>query len=166
MTADAMREARESLLELAGYIGIFAGDRAATREILDRARDAFFALSAAATATDARKEQPRLLKPEQVEWVVNDIAELGVKIGDQFFFLYKGRSLVYGTEANSRAAGVALINDSNDPPTPHRWRRVFKREFGECCHPVNYQDPTRIGTVSPDDSDEWRDLPAAPEMKD
>ena len=53
------------------------------------------------------------LKQEQVEWVVNDQAELGVKIGDQFFFLYKGRSYKGG----------------------EKWRYVGKREFGECCHP-------------------------------
>ena len=35
------------------------------------------------------------LKDEQVEWVVNDSAELGVKIGNQFFWLYKGASLIY-----------------------------------------------------------------------
>ena len=32
-----------------------------------------------------------MLEPEDVEWVVNDIAELGVKSGDEFFWLYKGR---------------------------------------------------------------------------
>jgi hypothetical protein len=30
------------------------------------------------------------LSPDVVEWVVNDNAELGVKIGKQFFWLYKG----------------------------------------------------------------------------
>lgn len=100
------------------------------------------------------------LRPEQVEWVVNDIAELGVKIGDQFFWLYKGRSLIYGDDQKSRDAGVAL-NEDTDPPTRHMWRPVFKREFGECCHPVNYEDPTKWGTVSLDDSDEWKPLPAA-----
>ena len=54
-----------------------------------------------------------LLKEEDVQWVVNDLAELGVKIGDDFFFLYKGRSYQGGS----------------------RWRPVSKREFGECCHP-------------------------------
>lgn len=102
-----------------------------------------------------------MLKADDVEWIVNDIAELGVKIGDQFFFLYKGYSLVYGTDDESQAAGVALNGDTN-PPKPHTWRPVFKREFGECAHPINYKDPTKIGTVSPDDSDEWKPLPAAP----
>jgi hypothetical protein len=95
------------------------------------------------------------LTAEQVEWVVNDIAELGVKIGNQFFFLYKGGSLVYE-------------DSKHDNGAPMRWRPVFKREFGECCHPVNYGDlracgyDHRIGTVDPGDSDEWQDLPQPP----
>ena len=102
-----------------------------------------------------------MLKASDVEWVVNDIAELGVKIVDQFFFLYKGYSLVYGDDEKSRAAGVPL-NEDTDPPTVHKWRPVFKREFGECAHPINYQDYSKIGTVSLDDSDEWKDLPIPP----
>jgi hypothetical protein len=100
-----------------------------------------------------------------VEWVVNDIAELGVKIGDQFFFLYKGYSLVYGDsefESERPKDGIAKHDDG----TPMHWRPVGKREFGECCHPVNYEDlrkcgqPHYIGTVRLDDSDEWKPLPA------
>lgn len=90
---------------------------------------------------------PRL-NEDQVEWIVNDIAELGVKIGDQFFFLYKGRSLVY-KEAE------------HDNGSPMHWRPVFKREFGECCHPINDIDPTKYGTVSLSDSDEWKRMPSA-----
>lgn len=90
------------------------------------------------------------LHPEQVEWVVNDIAELGVKIGDQFFWLYKGRSLVYNNPVHQ---------DGDRAGQPMMWRPVFKREFGECAHPINYADPTRIGTVSLDDSDEWMPMP-------
>lgn len=87
------------------------------------------------------------LQESQVEWVVNSLAELGVKIGNQFFFLYKGGSLVYSSPADEHSSG------------PMMWRPVFKREFGECCHPINYADPNLIGTVSPDDSDEWQLLP-------
>ena len=102
------------------------------------------------------------LKAEQVEWVVNDIAELGVKIGNQFFWLYKGHSLVYGDYEDTSKDGVCLHDDG----TPMHWRPVGKREFGECCHPVNYEDlrscgrPHYIGTVRLDDSDEWQPLPS------
>jgi hypothetical protein len=89
----------------------------------------------------------------KVEWVVNDIAELGVKIGSQFFFCYKGYSLTY-SEGNG---GIAVHDDGS----PMHWRPVFKREFGECIHPINYKDLTRIGTVSLDDSDDWKELPVA-----
>ena len=103
------------------------------------------------------------LLAEQVEWVVNDIAELGVKIGDQFFWLYKGDSLVYGEHEDSQQEnGVCLHDDGKQM----HWRHVFKREFGECCHPVNYQDPGKWGTVSLQDSDEWNLLPAAPQAQD
>lgn len=88
------------------------------------------------------------LTAEQVEWITNDSGELGVKIGDQFFFCYKGRSLVYD-------------DGSRDDGSPMMWRPVFKREFGECIHPLNYEDPRRVGTVSLDDSDEWKPLPSA-----
>ena len=57
------------------------------------------------------------LTKESVEWVVNKYGELGVKIGNQFFYLYKGRSLCY------------------DPESAMKWRYVGKREFGECCYP-------------------------------
>lgn len=74
------------------------------------------------------------LKPEEVEWVVNDNAEHGVKIGDQFFFLYKGRSLVYE-------------NGTHDDGSPMVWRLVGKREFGECAHPLKFNRP---GALLPD----------------
>lgn len=103
----------------------------------------------------AAQECPSHLDADNVEWVVNDIAELGVKIGDQFFFLYKGHSLVYETA-------------EHDDGRPMHWRPVFKREFGECAHPINYSDPTQIGTVSLGDSDEWQRLPSirAPRTSD
>lgn len=94
----------------------------------------------------------RELLAADVEWVVNDIAELGVKIGGQFFFLYKGSSLVYDDPVHT--------DEGPNEGKPMMWRPVFKREFGECCHPLNYDDPRKIGTVSLDDSDEWKPLPS------
>ena len=86
------------------------------------------------------------IKADDVQWVVNNLAELGVKIGNQFFFLYKGRSLVY-----SEKGEIA----------PFHWRPVGKREFGECCHPINYDDLTKVGTVNLNDSDDWLPMPTA-----
>lgn len=61
-----------------------------------------------------------------VEWVVNDNAELGVKIEDQFFWLYKGASLI-------------VQKGLHDDGTPMLYRPVGKREFGECCHPIHLE---------------------------
>jgi hypothetical protein len=58
-----------------------------------------------------------VLEDENVEWVVNCGGELGVKIGNQLFFLYKGRSLSYDKDA--------------DRDEPMLWRLVRTREFGE-----------------------------------
>lgn len=46
------------------------------------------------TITD---EQIARLRTEagEVEWIVNDLAELGVRIGGRCYFLYKGRSMEY-----------------------------------------------------------------------
>lgn len=83
----------------------------------------------------------RELTDDDVEWVVNDLAELGVKIGDKFFFLYKGESYCGGD----------------------RWRRVFKREFGECQHPhdwpPNGSEKTYIG-FRRENADEWNLIPS------
>lgn len=98
----------------------------------------------------------RSLLEDDVEWVVNDIAELGVKIGNQFFWLYKGHSLVYGKREDGKKDGVCL----HDNGAPMHWRHVFKCEFGECAHPINHADYSKIGTVSLSDSPDWKQLPA------
>lgn len=105
------------------------------------------------------------LSADDVQWVVNDNAELGVKIGEQFFFLYKGESLVYQ-------------DARHDDNAPMMWRCVGKREFGECCYPVKfykngatlperYRDElTFIPGLSfgkKEDSD-WKELPASPKI--
>lgn len=46
-------------------------------------------------------------------WIVNSLGELGVKVGDRCFFLYKAENIEYGP-------GV-------------KYRQVGKREFGEVC---------------------------------
>lgn len=100
------------------------------------------------------------LKAADVEWVVNDLAELGVKIGSQFFFLYKSNSL--------ESSGS-------------KWRPVYKREFGECCTPWNAIEEKQYGDVAhprpvrkPDsyvgflgeDQKEWKDIPQKEEDGD
>lgn len=115
-------------------------------------------------ATTAADQQ---ITANSVEWVVNDLAELGVKIGNRFFFLYKGDSLQY-------EAGM------HDDGTPIRWRPVGKREFGECCYPVKFYKegallPRRytdelvytpgLSFGRPGDAD-WRNLPPAADQQD
>ena len=65
------------------------------------------------------------LRSTDVEWIVNNEGELGVKVGDQFFFLYKGESLMYGNDMD-------------------QYRPVGKREFGESGPKSSY-------TESPED---------------
>lgn len=115
----------------------------------DRPQDLFEGMAHAAIQSlveqGAYSPIPTRLHPDQVEWVVNSLGELGVKIGNQFFFLYKGESIQYST------------NESD-----YHYRPVGKREFGEVCTPINYDDPWKSGTVSRDDSDLWKPLPMAP----
>lgn len=84
---------------------------------------------------------------DSVKWIVNDNAELGVMVDGVAHFLYKGESLVYK-------------DGKHDNGKPMHFRPVLKREFGECCHPINHDDYSLNGTVSLDDSPEWQELPA------
>ena len=94
---------------------------------------------------------------DDVIWVVNSIGELGVKIGDRFFFCYKGGSLEYTTES--------------DDGEPLKWRRVGKREFGETVAPLcvvdgrvgrdPYTVELRPGIAPLDPLDQWQLLPLA-----
>jgi hypothetical protein len=114
---------------------VFQGKTAAE---MDRFLDGYDA-GPASTAP----RQPDLVD-DDVEWVVNDSSELGVKIGDRFFWLYKGESLVYNEGEHDNGSSI-------------RWRKVGKREFGECCHPPNVKT---LGTYT--DGTGWEDLPAMP----
>lgn len=113
--------------------------------------------------------------PGVPEWVVNDLGELGVKVGDRFFFLYKGDNIEYG-ECGDKVSdsGIALHDDG----TPMRYRTVGKVEFGETCWPVHwvrrgYRDDRYVLELvyeaglsdgTPQDA-EWRFLPAAAKAK-
>jgi hypothetical protein len=99
-----------------------------------------------------------------VKWVVNDLGELGVQLGDRCFFLYKGRSIEYDTGLH------------DDGETPIKYRPVGKREFGETCLPMKWilsgkrekrytKELTFIPGLSdgkPEDG-EWRNLPQSTE---
>ncbi len=88
------------------------------------------------------------LSPKDVEWVVNNIGELGVRINGVSYFLYKGESIVY-SEAES------------DDYSPTHVRPVGKREFGEVCRSPHFRrrDPKQrynkgegwISLTSPED---------------
>ncbi len=91
------------------------------------------------------------LSEDDVQWIVNDIAELGVKIGTRFFFLYKGQSLEYKDNADG----------------PVMWRPVWKREFGECCHPWQFikdrtgdaRIPDNYPAVDGSSASDWKTIP-------
>jgi len=98
------------------------------------------------------------MKPQ---WIVNDLGELGVKIGERFFFLYKGDNIEYET-------------GKHDDGSPMLYRIVGKREFGETCQPLDrfrarwpdrYQEPLvytpGLSYGEPGDGD-WKPLPASP----
>ena len=89
------------------------------------------------------------MRAKDVQWVVNSLGELGVCIDGEYFFLYKGRSLQYGTEGDKDQDGVAV----DDYGKQMLVRPVGNGEFGETCHPLNcfYVEAGKIydGTPKP-----------------
>lgn len=104
-------------------------------------------------------------------WIVNDLGELGVKIDDRLFFLYKGDNIEYGDLGNVHD-GFACHDDGSRM----RYRIVGKREFGETCWPLSWvlhvhrEDRYTENLVytpglswgKPEDA-AWRDIPARKE---
>lgn len=95
---------------------------------------------AAATTEDSSAVAPLYTAPvsapadarvAEPEWVVNDLGELGVKVGSRFYFCYKGRSLEYR-------------DGQHDDGTSIMWRPVGKREFGETIQPLSWIRSGRI----------------------
>lgn len=80
---------------------------------------------------------------EDVEWIVNNYGELGVRIQGRNFYLYKGNSLQYNRSST--------LND--DRVTPIKYRKVQKREFGECCISPYHDNNDREFTEGSD----WKD---------
>jgi hypothetical protein len=81
------------------------------------------------------------------EWIVNNLGELGVRVGGRFFFLYKGRSLEYR-------------NDGDPDERLMRYRPVGKREFGETCQPLGLDRLT--DRYDEETGGEWKILPLVP----
>lgn len=92
-------------------------------------RDAFKAeyRAAASTAVQAPVREVPEPNPDRVEWIVNDMGELGVRVDNVCYFCYKGESLVYE-------------NGKHDDGTPILHRNVGKREFGECVWPAAWYE--------------------------
>jgi hypothetical protein len=127
------------------------------------------AIQAADALETLQRERDEAVLDAEPTWVVNDMGELGVKVGSRFFFLYKGDNIEYGACDNSKD-GIALHDDG----TPMQYRIVGKREFGETCWPLKWirngrsQDKYTDMLVytpglsfgKPEDGD-WKPLPAA-----
>jgi hypothetical protein len=84
------------------------------------------------------------LTDDDVEWVVNNRGELGVKIGNKMFFLYKGESLSY--------------KHDNDHELPMLYRRVNKREFGETCKPDGHRDDVEYLVEGDYSQNRWKPM--------
>lgn len=68
---------------------------------------------------DLMLADPAPLRSTDVEWIINDQGEIGVKILDQFFFVHKGASFMYASPEGEN--------------TPKKYRAIGKRELGESC---------------------------------
>ena len=94
-----------------------------------------------------KRSSPTPGQPSVVEWIVNDNGELGVKVGNDFHFLYKGHSIIYKS-------------GKHDNGLPMYWRPVGKREFGECCHPeAQIKDGKYVHPYTEDFGWQWKKLP-------
>lgn len=83
-----------------------------------------------------------------VKWVVNSLGELGVQVGGEYYFLSSGTSCVYRTGKDSEGQALHV-------------RPVGKAEFGDTCNPLNMRDPRQYGSVSLEDSSDWKLLPSS-----
>lgn len=123
-----------------------------------------------AVKTQGKADSPlvSLVTSMEPQWIVNSLGELGVKVGERFFFLYKGYSIEYGEPGEE----FAMYSDGE----PMKYRIVGKREFGETQWPdawlragrresrysVNLEYIPGLSDGKPEDA-EWRNLPAKKE---
>lgn len=110
------------------------------------------------------EQQPADFGPDDVEWIVNDLGELGVRVFGRCFFLYKGYSLEYVEDSGKPSM--------HDDGTPYLHRIVGKREFGETQLPMQWIQAGRredrytqelqfiegLSDGAPEDGN-WRPLP-------
>ena len=144
--ADGIARSPEPLRELGRYLaGVLDEDE------FPKANELILQLA----TTTPQSSAPVVGEPE---WIVNDIGELGVKLGDRLFFLYKGDNIEYS----------GLHEDGS----PMLYRTVGKHEFGEVCHPiawiqagrsedrytVNLTYHPQLSFGKPEDGD-WRPMP-------
>lgn len=99
-----------------------------------------FALgTAVCTFLVRRWRRVRPLEPDDVQWIVNDIAELGVRVHGRCFFLYKSRSYKGGA----------------------KWRPIWKREFGETVRPLEFRGkalPETYAGWGGEPLNEWKEI--------
>lgn len=100
------------------------------------------------------------LETDDVKWVVNSYGELGVQIGERYFFCYKGHSIEY---------------EEDDGPS--KVRDIGKREFGETVWPLKWlkqghsDDEYTVellpgpGRTELDEGSKWRSLSPEPKFK-
>ncbi len=70
------------------------------------------------------------IQDDNVKWIVNSFGELGVQVGNQKFFMYKGESLQYPTGRDDEGNEILF-------------RRIGKREFGETIWPSQWRERGR-----------------------
>lgn len=101
-----------------------------------------------------------------VNWIVNDLGELGVKVQGRYFFLYKGNSIEYGNPVHDEDGSRMMV------------RPVGKREFGETVWPMSWINAGRctdkytveltynkgLSIGSPEDG-KWIKLPGNSKLK-